>query len=188
MTTPELIGVCTGLAGVWLTLRQNVWCFPIGIINVTVSMFLFFGQQLYADTLQQAVYIPLLIYGWVHWKQQQQNAFTPGWMSNRERAFAGLTIVVAGLLLGGLLKQFTDAHFPWADSMATAGAFVAQYLVARKKTENWLLWMGVNLAYILIYYYKGLYGYMGLFTVYFLLAVMAYRTWTKQLNAGDETR
>jgi nicotinamide mononucleotide transporter len=185
MTTLELFGVVTGIVGVWMTLRQNVWCFPVGLANVIVSLLLFYEQHLYADTLQQAVYIPLLIYGWIHWKQENEKVFSPGWMSARERLSAALVIVAGGLFLGGMLKQFTTAHFPWADSMATAGAFVAQYLVARKKTENWILWMGVNMAYILIYFYKDLHGYMVLYTLYLLLAVMGYREWSKKTKVAN---
>lgn len=182
MSALELIGVLTGIVGVWGTLKQRVWCFPIGLLNVTISMFLFFGQQLYADTLQQAVYIPLLIYGWMNWQQHASENFTPAWMRNNERVFSGLIILAGGWLLGSLLKKFTDAHFPWADSLATCGAFMAQYLVAKKKMENWILWILVNIAYIIIYLIKDLQGYAGLFSVYLALSFLGFREWKQKLT------
>ncbi|MFN8154556.1 MAG: nicotinamide riboside transporter PnuC [Bacteroidia bacterium] len=182
MNALEIIGVLTGVVGVWLTLKQQVWCFPVGLLNVTISMFLFFQQQLYADTLQQAVYIPLLVYGWVNWKQQAADHFTPAWMSGKERIIAVLIILAGGLTLGGLLLRFTNAHFPWADSMATCAAFMAQYLVANKKMENWLLWMVVNIAYISIYMIKDLQLYAGLFSIYFILSILGYREWKQKLT------
>src|SRR4051812_42910496 len=67
MNAMEIAGFIFGVAGVYLTLRENVWCFPVGLINVLLSLFLFYGQKLYADALQQAVYIILLTYGWWQW-------------------------------------------------------------------------------------------------------------------------
>ena len=182
MSKLEIIGVITGIIGVWGTLKQQVWCFPVGLINVTLSMFLFFDQQLYADTLQQAVYIPLLLYGWINWKQHAPDNFTPQWMSLRERSLALLITLAGGLLLGSVLMKFTDAHFPWADSFATCGAFMAQYLVAKKKMENWVLWMLVNIAYIIIYLIKDLQGYAGLFAVYLALSFFGFREWQQKLT------
>ena len=65
----EIAAMLTGIAGVWLTARQNILCFPIGIINVVLYAWLFFspGIQLYADALLQCIYVFLLIYGWMQW-------------------------------------------------------------------------------------------------------------------------
>ncbi|MBL0095539.1 MAG: nicotinamide mononucleotide transporter [Bacteroidetes bacterium] len=76
-----------------------------------------------------------------------------------------------------------SCYFPWADSLATSTAFVAQYLVARKKLENWLLWMGVNLVYIAIYYHKDLHLYVILFSVYLILSFFGLYQWNKELKA-----
>ena len=53
----EILGFVFGVLGVWLTIRENIWCFPIGLINVIISMVLFFSQKLYSDVIQQMVYV-----------------------------------------------------------------------------------------------------------------------------------
>ena len=69
----EIAGLITGIASVWLTVRQNILCFPIGIINVLIYAFLFssHGIRLYADAFLQIVYLILLIYGWIRWKKNK---------------------------------------------------------------------------------------------------------------------
>ncbi|MBK7387951.1 MAG: nicotinamide mononucleotide transporter [Bacteroidetes bacterium] len=69
MTYTEIAGFIFGIVGIWLTIKENVWCFPIGILNVTISFFLFREQQLYSDALQQVVYFILLGYGWYKWSR-----------------------------------------------------------------------------------------------------------------------
>ncbi len=180
----EIAGFIFGVAGVWLTLRENVWCFPIGLVNVLLSLFLFYQQKLYADALQQFVYIILLSYGWFYWitgnNSQKQLKISN---SNSNLLFLCLvTFLLCTLILGTLLSQYTDATFPWLDSTATSLSFVAQWMIAKKKIENWLIWMVVNIMYIGIYIYKDLWLYSLLFFIYLLLAISGYLTWRKQLN------
>lgn len=175
----EWTGFLTGIAGVWLTTRQNPWCFPIGLVNVWISLFLFFGQHLYADVLQQVVYIVLLGIGWFNWtrKNREDSSIRISWSTPLERMLATCAVLLITCVLGSLLDRFTDASFPWLDSFATAMSFTAQYLIARKKIENWLLWIPVNLIYIGIYLQKELSLYVLLFTVYLGLAINGYLSW-----------
>jgi nicotinamide mononucleotide transporter len=94
---------------------------------------------------------------------------------------AGIAFILSTLLLGTLLSKFTDASLPWLDSAATSLSFVAQWMIAKKKIENWLIWIVVNLMYIGIYAVKDLWLYCVLFFVYLLLAINGYLTWRKQL-------
>lgn len=183
----ELTGFATGVIGVWLTIRRHVWCFPVGLINVAISLYLFYTQQLYADSLQQLVYIPLLIFGWREWHLgKTEQSIQPERLHEGSHNISALTLLLlfigGGSLLGFLLHQYTDASFPWPDSFATCGAFIAQYLVARKKIENWAIWILVNLAYIFIYLQKELYLYAALFAGYLVLAIYGYLDWKKRLT------
>ncbi len=175
----EWTGFITGITGVWLTSKQNPICFPIGLANVTISLFLFYGQHLYADAMQQVVYIVLLIAGWYNWTFRKKDDRSLA-ISRLSRTEAGMVIFAIGSIaisLGFVLDEYTDASFPWLDSFASSVAFTAQYLVARKKIENWLLWIPVNLIYIGIYLQKDMALYALLFTVYLALAVNGFLSW-----------
>jgi nicotinamide mononucleotide transporter len=205
----ELVGFAFGVAGVWLTIKENPFCFPVGLVNVIVSSFLFFDQKLYADVLQQIVYVILLGYGWYEWtrkiSQKQFNSKVKSeWLDNvslkpkienptsqityissssPRLLFNCLFIIIASTyILGKLLKWYTDASVPYWDALATSMSFTAQYLVARKKIENWMLWMDVNLLYTGIYIYKELYLYAILFSIYFVMAIIGYLKWKKLLD------
>lgn len=179
----EMAGFVFGVAGVWLTIKENIWCFPVGLVNVSISLVLFFQQKLYSDSIQQFVYIILLSYGWYNW-----------YYGNTERQFritrtgSSMFIIIlasAGVLsftMGWIFSTFTDASFPYLDAGATALSFAAQFMIARKKIENWYLWMIVNITYIAIYINKDLYLYAILFTVYLSLAFAGLRRWKTELQ------
>jgi nicotinamide mononucleotide transporter len=58
MNPLELTGFATGVIGVWLTIRRHAWCFPVGLINVAISLYLFYTQQLYADACSNSCIFP----------------------------------------------------------------------------------------------------------------------------------
>lgn len=181
MNTLEIVGFISGFAGVFLTVKKNKWCFPIGIINVILSCFLFYESRLYADSLQQLVYIPLLIVGWLNWNANTNDEFIVERLHKKEIVIYFSLFMSSGILLGYLLKTFSNASFPWIDSLATTASFLAQYLIAKKKIENWIVWMAVNVVYIIIYLQKDLELYAVLYIVYLILAIQGYYKWRKHL-------
>ncbi len=182
-STLEIAGFVFGVAGVWLTIRENIWCFPIGLINVCISLVLFYQQKLYSDTIQQFVYIILLSYGWYNWLSGRSERQ----LRIRRTASSMFIIILAAAAvlsfsMGWIFSSFTDASFPYIDAGATSLSFAAQYMIARKKIENWYLWMIVNITYIAIYINKDLYLYAVLFTVYLLLALAGLSRWKRELH------
>lgn len=182
MDTLEIIGFISGFAGVFLTVKKNKWCFPIGIINVILSCFLFYESRLYADSLQQLVYIPLLIVGWLNWNANTNDEFIVEHLNKKEIVIYFSLFLTSGFLLGYILKAFSNASFPWIDSLATTASFLAQYLIAKKKIENWIIWIAVNVVYIAVYLQKDLELYAVLYLVYLILAIQGYYQWRKHLT------
>ena len=45
----ESASFITGALCVWLTVKQNIWNFPLGLINVATFCVVFFQSRLYAD-------------------------------------------------------------------------------------------------------------------------------------------
>lgn len=90
--------------------------------------------------------------------------------------------LTSGFLLGYILKAFSNASFPWIDSLATTASFLAQYLIAKKKIENWIIWIAVNVVYIAVYLQKDLELYAVLYLVYLILAIQGYYQWRKHLT------
>ncbi len=183
----EITGFICGILGIYLTLKENAWCFPIGLINVILSLYLFYEQQLYADAMQQIVYTILLTYGWYKWLHgaKLSEHLKINKSSSTVLIVSFFSWLAGTVLLGFLLENYTNAATPWPDSAATMLSFIAQWMVAKKKIENWLLWLVVNITYIGIYLYKGLPFYALLFAVYFCLAIWGYNQWKKEMKLDE---
>lgn len=181
MDIPELIGALFGVTGIWLTVKEKVWCFPVGLVNVTITAWLVFNQKLYADLLQQVMYFVLLIIGWVNWsKTISVSRIKISFLTGSE-LFQIFSVFIAGAsILYFLLHNYTDASVPFWDATGTMICFIAQYLIARKKIENWLLWMVANVMYIFIFWYKDMGYYSALSFIYLIQAVAGWNSWKKK--------
>ncbi len=73
MSPLELFAASLGAIAVYLTVRQNPWCWPIGLVMVALYAWIFFEVKLYSDMLLQMVYAALQLYGWWQWTRGGQD-------------------------------------------------------------------------------------------------------------------
>jgi nicotinamide mononucleotide transporter len=177
----ELLGFGTGAACVWLIARQNIWNWPLGLANNLLFMVLFTRTGLYADVGLQGFYVVIGIYGWWHWLHggQDHGALKVSRTPLREGLLAaGLTALgIAGLVL--LLRRFTNSTVPVPDATVTGLSVAAQVLMARKRLENWWVWIVANLLSIGLLITKHLYITAGLYAVFLAICVLGLVEWTR---------
>jgi nicotinamide mononucleotide transporter len=193
----EVAGVVTGIVCVWLAARSHIWNFPVAIVSCGLYLLVFTRARLYSDAGLQLAFIGLAIYGWWAWLRRQRLGSTPGPHPEPTavtlpitRTSAGLWALLVGLgttyALGAgyLFATHTDAALPYYDSTTTAISLVAQYQLSRRKIENWLLWIGVDVAYVGIYWHRGLALTSLLYAVYLALAAYGYWEWLREARAN----
>ncbi len=183
MTFIEIIAVILGLLSVFLVTRQNVWCYPLGIISVFIYIFIFYEVKLYADMGLQVFFIVLQAYGWYEWLYggEKKTALKVSWGTKTMYGLTTLFVVIATVALGSILHKLTDASLPYIDSLLAVLSMAAQWMMAKKYIENWILWTIVNIGSIAMYGMKELYLTMFLFAVYLVLAIVGYGEWKKSL-------
>src|SRR5436309_6023742 len=142
----EFAAALVTLASVWLTVKQNVWGWPVGAVAVALYFVVFYRAKLYADTGLQMVYFVLQFYGWYQWLHGGEGrAELPVRRVTVNELLVLMGLGQVGTLGMGLaLGHYTDAAVPYWDSTVTAFSLVAQWLLAQKVLENWLIWIAVD--------------------------------------------
>jgi nicotinamide mononucleotide transporter len=181
----EILAVVFGIISVYLSTRENIWSWPTALINVGLYFVVFYEAKLYADMGLQVVYFALSLYGWYEWLYGGENR-TELHVSRTPRTL-GVRLIVIGVVcaatLGTALARFTDAALPYLDSATTSTSLVAQWMMTRKILENWAVWAVVDVVYVGMFIFKKLYLTAGLYSVFFVLAVMGYIQWKRSLVA-----
>ncbi len=181
MTTIELVAVVFGFACVALTVKQNIWCWPTGLVQVFLFIFIFYDAKLYSDLILHVIYVIMQIYGWHHWLHggKARASLPVSTMSARGRMVWVIVCALGTIAWGGFMNRFTDASVPYADAFTTVTSLVAQWLMARKRLESWGFWIAVDIIAIGVYFYKQLYLTTGLYAAFLVLATVGFFAWRK---------
>lgn len=187
VTTPlELISFVLAVLTVALNIRQNHWAWLFSILSSLLYGFVFANSRLYGDAGLQGVFVAVSVWGWYQWLRggtqhqplQATRLRRSGWW------WCGLAWLTGFLALSLFLRRFTDTDVPHMDGFLTAGSLVGQFLLSRKKLENWLVWIVVDLLYVGLYLYKHLMLTALLYALFVLLAVAGWRAWRAQQAPG----
>ncbi|MDA7088008.1 nicotinamide riboside transporter PnuC [Pseudomonas sp. SA3-5] len=181
MSPLELFAAALGVIAVWLTVKQNVWCWPIGLLMVLMYSWIFFEVKLYSDMLLQVVYAVLQLYGWWQWTrgggQQQGRAVSR--LGARAMALSLALGAAGSLALGYLMATYTDAAAPWLDAALTGFSLVAQVWMAQKRLQCWPLWLTLDVIFVGLFVSKELYLTAGLYGLFCLLALQGWLAWRR---------
>lgn len=178
MTVLGIIALISGVAGVILTIRQSIWCWPMALISVITSGIEFFESRLYGDMALQVFYFISGVYGWIYWNKKKKENFS-------------ITSIPLKLILP--LIAFTVAQFfiyyyllivfkgdkVFMDALLTACSLTATYMMTKKWIQNWAFWVLIDFAYIGLYFSKELYLYALLYLFFTIIALYGYLNWRK---------
>jgi nicotinamide mononucleotide transporter len=186
----ELIGTLFGLISVYFASRANILTWGTGIVNEVFLFILFFQVQLYADMFLQIYFFIVTIYGWYYWKTNTAEEMISE-INFRNKLLLAAAIFIFSLLSGFLfsnihlyLPEFfkVKAAYPYIDSFVMVSSIVATVLLAKKKTENWYLWIAVDLVCVVLYFKKGIYFLSLEYFIFLGLASYGLYHWKKQFS------
>jgi nicotinamide mononucleotide transporter len=182
----EGLGALTCLWSVWLNTRGKTMGWPIGLISVLLAAWIYFKAGLLAECGLQGFYFVSGIYGWRQWSASAKSAsevrITVDKLSVREAIGGMLIALIASVLIFMLLRQLSQSVNPVPDALITGFSLLAQFWMARRKLENWLLWTIINTGSVLLYMQQELWFFAVLYTVLLVLAIKAFLEWRKQLS------
>ena len=189
MTYIEIFGMLSALLYLYFSIKQNIFLWPLGIITSALYIYVFFVSKFYADMGLQVYYLVISIYGWYYWiygKKKETGKLPVTVLNFKLWVLSLIAIAVLFLFIVFILKKFTDSELPYWDSFTTSASIVATWMLAKKKIDNWLLWIVVDSVSAGLYWHKELYVTFVLFIVYTTMAVVGYIQWRKTMSVQDE--
>jgi nicotinamide mononucleotide transporter len=173
----EYVAVFAGIASVWFSRIENIWVYPVGLINTVFYIYISIRGHLLGEAGVNFYYTVMSIYGWILWakKDQQQHIVLHITLSDkrewlRQLAFFAAFYIAIFFSLTYLKQSFATGAIPWADALASATAFTGMWLMAKKKVESWYWWIATNIASIPLYFVKH---YVFTSVYYLILLAMA---------------
>lgn len=175
----ETAAVFFSFGSTWLCTRQVRFNYVFGVVATILLSYVFYTSGLFGSMALNLYLIPTVIYGWFVWGK---DANTRPVMHVTPKAsvlyigFTALTWIGAFFTiraLGGTMGAL--------DGWLLIGSILAQYLMDRKKIENWIIWSLVNVVSVYVYFSNELYLLAAQFLFFLANAIFAYFQWRKDL-------
>jgi nicotinamide mononucleotide transporter len=191
----EFFGWLFGLIAVALSARANVWSWPIGIINVTLSFFLFYEVQLYPDMMLQVFFFVTNLVGWWRWlhpgkdEEDKHRHLKVSWMTARQLMLLLVGGAAGTFLLGYLAAQVhhwfpsvfrLPSAAPYVDSFITVLSVLATFYMIEKKIECWILWITVDIVATYLYFVRDIKFYSLLYLLFTGIASFGLYHWWRE--------
>lgn len=187
----ELTAAALGIIAIFLQIRIHSFYWIVSILNVTMYIWVYASQRLYALMFLMVYYICMSMYGWYKWRFGDRRGtklhqLKISYINLRTLIFTVLAVFVLFMMIALVLYKFTDSQLPILDGLVTALSFSATWMLARKKIENWVIWLIVDLISCYLYFMQNMYPTLALYVILSVMAVVGYFSWRNKLKHVDE--
>lgn len=182
----ELIAVGFGIISVWFAKKNNILVYPTGLVSTQIFVYILMEFQLYGDLIINFYYSIMSVLGWYLWSRIKNGADEfPISVMNKKDFIISVMIFIVTLLFVVFVYLFFDKFTDWTayvDAFTTGLFFVGMWLMAKRKVENWILWIIADIISVPLYFHKGLTFSSLQFSIFTILAILGYLEWKKRLH------
>ncbi len=192
MSWLELVATIFGLLAVWLSAREHISNWGIGLVNVVCSGVIFYKLSLYSDVFLQIYFFITGVYGWWLWSrikaETHEKVLVINWLPRKYQILMIITIIISTLIIGSMVTKLhiwypsvfpTEAAFPYADTLVMTMSIFGNLLLTMKKIESWVLWVLVDIIAPVLYFQKGILLITFEYVVFLGLASFALVNWLR---------
>lgn len=182
----EITAVTFGIISVLFARKNNILVYPTGLVSTILYVYILFEWKLFGDFIINIYYSIMSVLGWYLWsrKKNGEEKFPISIMSRKDYIIS-ILIFILTLLFIMLVYHFFDKFTHWTayvDTLTTALFFVGMWLMAKRKIENWIIWIIADIISVPLYFYKGLTFSSLQFLLFTIFAILGYIEWKRNLQ------
>ena len=182
----ELMAVTFGIISVLYAKNNNILVYPTGLISTMIYVYILFVFSLYGDLIINIYYTIMSVLGWYLWNKKKNGEVEFPISVMKTLDYTVSVFIFSGTMLFiVLVYYFFDKFTHWTayiDTLTTALFFVGMWLMAKRKVENWIIWIVADIISIPLYFYKGLTFSSFQFLLFTIIAILGHKEWKKYLK------
>ena len=144
----EILAVVSTLICIYLTIKNNVHCWWVGIVSNFLYFSIFLDRHIYADMTLQLVFAAQGAWSWWMWVKPSVKKFD-----------------ISKLSFGGYIDCYLTSVFMWAalvpiliivhgsnppvDALVATFSIIGIYLTGKRKIESWHFWILTDIIAII---------------------------------------
>jgi nicotinamide mononucleotide transporter len=186
MTTIDLVlewtAATTGAGYLFLVAKKNKWAWLSGGISSFIYIFVFYRSNLPAQSFLSVAYVLLSAFAFWSWNREGKVTLI-SWKLRNHLFSIQLILLIGGFIAWyklGSFHYFIEKETYVMDVFIALFSLFATILGVLKEKSNWIYWLFINLACIMLYLNSALYATSILYAAYFLLGIYGLREWYKK--------
>ena len=187
----EAIVFVTGIASVWYAKKENILVYPTGLIATIISVYILLKDQLFGDMMMNFYFSIMSVYGWWNWARTKNNKKAVKISrTNTKEKIIGFGLFVLTMIITYAVYKSSGLEIEtsnYIDIFTSGIFFTGMWYMAKKKIENWTLWIIADIITVPLYAYRG-WGMLSFqYLIFTVLAIQAYFLWKKNINNSHQT-
>ena len=189
----SIIAMIINIICVVLLAKGKVSNFIFSIVGSLLYGYITYSNAIYGDAIMRVVYnIPMGIFGYLAWKKNKVKADDDvefRMLTTKQRIIGGIGIIIAIGTLAGILHLIHGNNVV-LDATTTVLGIVALFLMSKRFTENWYLWILVNAISVILWLRVGnisseTVATLLMWIVFLLNSIFGTLSWKKQCKLAE---
>ena len=185
------IGITSALTGIWCVIftgKGKRSSFVFGMVNVLCYAYIALNAKFYGEVMLNILYyVPMNVVGWIAWTKHMNSE--TGEVKKQRLSVKASLITYGATLVGiatyGYILKLMGGNMPYFDSMSTVVAIVAQILSVKRLTEQWILWIVVDVITVIMWGVNFAQGgesiaTLAMWSIYLVNAIIMFVKWHKE--------
>lgn len=185
------LGIITSMTGVTCVIlvgKGKMSNYIFGTVNVLLYALTAWKARYYGDVMLNLLYyFPTNIIGWFVWMRhvdKESNEVYKERMTVKQDIIVTL-ISIIGIFAYSYILKLLGGNLPLVDSMSTVLSIVAQILMIKRYTEQWIVWIVVDVVSVIMWM-AALFGegqsiaVLMMWAVYLANAIIMFVKWYKE--------
>lgn len=170
-----------GVAYILLAAKESQWCWLFAFISTVIYTVLFWEGQLPMQALLNFYYMGMAVYGFWLWHRHgeaQEPLMISSWHWSKNLLF-----IMIGFIISAIVTHYLEitgqSQSPALDAYITVFSVLNTWLMAKKIIQNWLYWIIIDAAAVVLYIETAYYATALLFVLNTILAIAGFISWIK---------
>lgn len=152
----SVLAIFSSLAGVIsvvLCAKGKIENYAFGLFQAVTYAFICYRSHIYGEVMYNILMVPMIIIGIISWKKNMEAGDSE--VKARNLTAKGWVIMIVGSIAAvagySLILRMLGGNFALVDSTSTTLSVIATILMLARYSEQWVMWIVVNVVSVILW-------------------------------------
>ena len=191
------LGVITALLGILCVIctgKGKLSAYVFGLLHAIAYSIIAYHSKYYGEVMLNLIYYaPMQFYGFYIWTKNMNPDTNEVYKKSLNLKYTIIMLITVAVLtlVYGMILNLLRGNLPFVDALSTVVGVVALYISVKMYAEQWILWIIVNFATVIMWAHAFIYGHgsvavLLMWSIYLINSFIMYFKWKNETNKNND--